>query len=91
MRPPARDTLSPEQAAILEVNARLARIEQCLSALLPAQQPLSVSEFAQRVGRARSTVHRWIASGELQQKGGLIPASELGRYAADGVFLTPRG
>jgi len=72
--------LTPEHAALLALDARMARIEERLSRLCPPEKPMRINEFAERVGLSRWAIQTRIRNGEILKKGGLIPASELRRF-----------
>ncbi|KXU35185.1 hypothetical protein AXK12_05620 [Cephaloticoccus capnophilus] len=47
------EPVSPELAMLLSLDARLARIEQRVNAVVPPQRPLRINEFAKLVGLSR--------------------------------------
>jgi len=72
--------LSPEHAALLDVSARLARLEAQVARMSPPEKPLRVGEFAKRVGLSRYAIYERIRRGEIVKRCGRIPAEELGKF-----------
>jgi|GEM_PF-2139123 len=68
------------------LNAKLDRLSEMLGvpvaeAAKPVspQKPMTISEFAQKVGLSRPAIYRRIKKGEIALKGGRVPSSELAR------------
>jgi len=76
--------VSRELAAL---NAKVDRLSEMLGvpvqgsnvATAAPEKPMTISDFARRVGLSRPAIYRRIKSGEVTLKGGRIPPSELTR------------
>lgn len=68
--------MSPELSA---VHAKLDRILGIIQPP-PPQTPMSIKEFADRVGLSRWTIQKRIKSRSIVHKGGRIPPSELKKF-----------
>jgi DNA-binding transcriptional regulator LsrR (DeoR family) len=65
---------------MIDVEQTLLEVKDTLSTILArldAQPSVTVSEFAQRAGISRTTVHRMLDRGELTKENGKIPFKYL--------------
>lgn len=46
----------------------------------PLEPSLTRVAFAKRIGKSINTVSRWVASGKIKTRAGLIPASEARKF-----------
>jgi len=73
---PLDEPVSPELAMLYKLDARLARLESRVNAVVPPQRPLRVTEFAKLVGMSRYAIYT--ASGAARSPsaaGGYLRAS----------------
>jgi len=72
--------VSRELAALNAKLDRLLELRGGQVAQPKPEKPMTISEFARRVGFSRPAIYRRIEIGDITCKGGRIPPSELSRF-----------
>ncbi len=67
--------IAVEEDAIKAIRDQLNRLEQRLNTVQITPPPawITISEYAETVGRSEATVRRWIRQGRVERKGTLVP------------------